>query len=236
MVQSQKKNSELETALHPEWALFFNQPPQRDLRRALEARLATEREEGTEIYPPQEALYEAFSHTGPRDTHVVIVGQDPYHGPGQAMGLAFGVSAAVKVPPSLRNIFKELARDGWPGCLGRRKGDLSGWARQGVMLLNSALSVRAGEAGSHARLGWHDLTDAAIRAVSDASPACVFMLWGRHAQGKVDLIDGGRHCVLTAAHPSPLSAHRGFLGCGHFSAANAWLSERGINPIDWGAE
>lgn len=192
--------------------------------------LATERRQHT-VYPPPSRIFAAFDTTPFAAVRVVILGQDPYHGPGQANGLCFSVAPGIPAPPSLQNIFAELERDlgiPRPGC-----GDLSGWAEQGVLLLNATLTVRANEAGSHQRRGWERLTDAAIRALSAHHNGLVFLLWGRHAQLKASLIDRGRHHILTAPHPSPLSAYRGFLGCGHFSRTNALLQAQGKPPIHW---
>lgn len=187
---------------------------------------------GAVIYPPEPLR--ALSWGGPADVRVVIVGQDPYHGPGQAEGLAFSVAPGVRIPPSLRNIFKEQYRD--LGLPAPESGSLVPWARQGVLLLNTCLTVEDGQAGSHAGQGWEVLTDAVIQACSASAAPKVFLLWGAHAQKKADLIDVSRHQVLCANHPSPLSASRGpvpFLGCGHFGAANRWLTEQGFSPIDW---
>lgn len=186
---------------------------------------------GRVVYPPEPEVFAAFDHTPLDRVRVVVVGQDPYHGPGQAMGLSFSVPRGVDVPPSLRNVFTELGTD--LGIDRPPHGDLTTWADQGVLLLNSSLTVRAQEAGSHAGAGWQRLTDAAIRAVSDRCDHVVFLLWGRHAQSKQALVDVDRHLVLTAPHPSPLSASRGFFGCRHFSRANAYLVEHGREPIDW---
>jgi uracil-DNA glycosylase len=164
---------------------------------------------------------------------VVIVGQDPYHGDGQADGLAFSVAEEVQAPPSLRNIFREIADDIYGGDPPDLSTDLSRWAEQGVLLLNASLTVEAGKAGSHRKLGWMRLTDAIIKCLSAQRRHLVFMLWGRFAQSKVPLIDDGRHLILEAPHPSPLSAYRGFFGCGHFSRANAYLVEHGRTPITW---
>jgi uracil-DNA glycosylase len=162
---------------------------------------------------------------------VVILGQDPYHGPGQAHGLCFSVRPGVPPPPSLNNIFAEIERD--LGIARPRHGCLSHWARQGVLLLNAVLTVERGRAGAHQGKGWEVFTDAIIDQLNREREGLVFMLWGSHAQAKGRLLDGRRHLVLKAPHPSPLSAHRGFIGCGHFSRANAWLAERGQAPIDW---
>ncbi len=187
---------------------------------------------GAVIYPPEPLR--VLSWGGPADVRVVIVGQDPYHGPGQAEGLAFSVAPGMRKPPSLRNIFKELHRD--LGLPVPDDGSLVPWSRQGVLLLNTCLTVEDGQAGSHAGQGWEVLTDAVIEACSASTAPKVFLLWGAHAQKKADLIDVSRHKVLYANHPSPLSASRGpvpFLGCGHFGAANRWLAEQGFAPIDW---
>lgn len=192
--------------------------------------LATERHLHT-VYPPPSRIFAAFGTTPFAAVRAVILGQDPYHGPGQANGLCFSVAPGIPAPPSLQNIFAELQRDlgiPRPGC-----GDLTGWAEQGVLLLNATLTVRANEAGSHQRRGWERLTDAAIRALSAHHNGLVFLLWGRHAQQKATLIDRSRHHILTAPHPSPLSAYRGFLGCGHFSRTNALLQAQGKPPIHW---
>ena len=189
-------------------------------------------QEGAVIYPTEPLR--ALSSDGPDDVRVVIVGQDPYHGPGQAEGLAFSVAPGVRTPPSLRNIFKEQQRD--LGLVAPTGGSLAPWARQGVLLLNTSLTVEDGQAGSHAGQGWEALTDSVIEACSACMGGKVFMLWGAHAQKKMSLIDASRHQVLCANHPSPLSASRGpvpFLGCGHFGEANRWLAAQGITPIDW---
>ncbi|MEZ5644855.1 MAG: uracil-DNA glycosylase [Burkholderiaceae bacterium] len=184
------------------------------------------------IYPPQPLR--ALELTAPQDVQVVILGQDPYHGPGQAEGLAFSVAPGVALPPSLRNIFKELARD-----LGRpdvADGSLARWARQGVLLLNTCLTVEDGCAAAHAGHGWEALTDRLILHCSQSGRPKAFLLWGAHAQKKAGLIDAGRHLLLRANHPSPLSARRGpvpFLGCGHFSAVNQWLAGLGRPAIQW---
>lgn len=183
------------------------------------------------VYPPAGQVFSALKMTPPEDVRVVIVGQDPYHGEDQAHGLSFSVPAGVKFPPSLRNIFKELAAD--LQIQPPESGDLSGWAKQGVLLLNSTLTVRAHEAGSHRGHGWEAFTDAVLQAVNRISPPCVFILWGSDAQKKRPLIDETRHRVLAGAHPSPLSAYRGFFGSRPFSAANALLQELGREPVNW---
>lgn len=183
----------------------------------------------TTVYPPAARIFAAFDACPLDRVRVVILGQDPYHGPGQANGLCFSVSDGVPAPPSLVNILREVADD--TGSKGGN--DLSRWARQGVLLLNSTLTVRAGQAASHASHGWEQFTDEAISAVSQHTDATVFMLWGNYAVGKRRLIDETRHLVLTAPHPSPLSAYRGFFGCRHFSKANAWLTAHGKEAVQW---
>jgi uracil-DNA glycosylase len=183
------------------------------------------------VYPPEAELFRAFD-VCPFDTvKVVILGQDPYHGPGQANGLCFAVNQSVAPPPSLRNIFKELDAD--IGAAVSRDPDLSRWSRQGVLLLNATLSVRAGAAGSHQGKGWEQFTDAAVAALSRDREGLVFLLWGNSARKKGAGIDRSKHLVLESAHPSPLSAHNGFLGCRHFSRTNAYLKERGWSGIAW---
>ena len=197
------------------------------LQAFLHQRLA----QGAAIYPPQPLR--AFTLTAPESVRVVILGQDPYHGPGQAEGLAFSVAHGVKPPPSLRNIFKELQRD--LGLPLPRHGSLTPWAAQGVMLLNTCLTVEAGQAGSHLHRGWEVLTDALIQQMDAGNPK-IFLLWGAQAQKKAALLNSQRHTILTANHPSPLSALRPpipFLGCGHFSRVNECLSAQQHKPIDW---
>lgn len=190
-----------------------------------------EKAAGKTIYPPGSQIFNAFDKTPFDKVKVVILGQDPYHGPGQAMGLSFSVPNGVPPPPSLVNIFKELHND--VGMAIPKTGNLTPWAEQGVLLLNAALTVRATEAGSHAQLGWQPFTDAVIRKISDEKKGVVFLLWGKFAQAKQVFIDETRHHVLKAAHPSPLSAHNGFLGCKHFSKTNGLLAKDGLEPIDW---
>lgn len=183
------------------------------------------------IYPPASKIFAAFDACPFDETKVVIIGQDPYHGPGQANGLSFSVNPGVPFPPSLRNIFQEVNAD--TGAPIPQNGDLTRWANQGVLLLNASLSVREHQPQSHAGIGWEQLTDAAVRAVANERENIVFMLWGSYAIRKGDFIDRSRHLVLTAPHPSPLSAHRGFFGCRHFSQANEYLAAHGKKPIDW---
>lgn len=183
------------------------------------------------IFPPAKTIFQAFNSTPLPAVKVVILGQDPYHGAGQAHGLAFSVPEGVKPPPSLQNIFKELASD--IGFAIPKSGNLMPWANEGVLLMNTVLTVREAGAASHASKGWEQFTDAAIRAISENRAGVVFMLWGRHAINKEKLIDGSKHLILKSVHPSPLSAHRGFFGCKHFSQANEYLKKIGFLPVDW---
>lgn len=217
--------------LEPGWKARIGDYLERPDMQALAAFLRAEKRAGKVIYPPGPEIFAAFDHTPFDAVRVVILGQDPYHGPGQAHGLCFSVRPGVRIPPSLDNIFKEISRDlGLPrpdhGCL-------TPWADRGVLLLNAVLTVEQGLAGSHQGKGWEGFTDAAIEALNRDREGLVFLLWGSYAQRKGRLIDSRRHCVLTSVHPSPLSAHRGFIGCGHFSKANAWLEQHGQAPIDW---
>ena len=193
--------------------------------------LRAEKRAGKVIYPPGPQIFAALDSTPFDAVKVVILGQDPYHGPGQAHGLCFSVRAGVPAPPSLDNIFKEIQRD--LGIARPDHGCLLPWAQQGVLLLNSVLTVERGLAGSHAGKGWEGFTDACIDALNRERENLVFLLWGSYAQAKGKLIDRQRHLVLKAPHPSPLSAHRGFIGCGHFSRANEYLRDRGGRPVDW---
>lgn len=202
--------------------------------RRLGGWLKAEEAAGRRIYPPRGSRLRALELTPLDQVRVVILGQDPYHGRGQAHGLSFSVPEGVKVPPSLVNIYKELASD--CGVTPPGHGNLEHWARQGVLLLNNALTVEEAQAGSHQNKGWEAITDAAVAAVAAKKEPCVFLLWGSHAQKKAMRVPGlasSHHLVLTAPHPSPLSAHRGFLGCRHFSKANAFLEANGRGTIDW---
>ena len=184
-------------------------------------------------YPPASRIFRAFDMCPFDKVRVVILGQDPYHEPGQAMGLSFSVPEGVQVPPSLQNIYKEIARDTGAPSVCAPSGDLTPWAEQGVLLLNATLTVEAHRAGSHQNKGWEELTDAAIQALSKQRELLVFMLWGSYAQRKQMFIDHKRHLVLTSSHPSPLSVYRGFDGCGHFTKANAYLAAHGQETIKW---
>ncbi len=193
--------------------------------------LKAEKAAGKVIYPPGKFIFNAFNTTPFKDVKVVILGQDPYHNPGQAHGLSFSVPLGVPPPPSLVNIFKEQHED--LGIDIPNHGNLEKWAKQGVLLLNAALTVEANKPMSHSKIGWHHFTDDVIKIISEKKDHVVFMLWGSFAKSKQDLIDKSKHLVLTAAHPSPLSAHNGFFGCHHFSKANKWLQDKGMKPIDW---
>lgn len=217
--------------LEPSWKARLGHWFARSEMRALGAFLRAEKRAGKTIYPPGPQIFAAFDATPFEAVKVVILGQDPYHGPGQAHGLCFSVPPGVPPPPSLENIFKEIQRD--LGIPRPDHGCLTPWARRGVLLLNAVLTVERGQAGSHQGKGWEGFTDAAIDCLNREREGLVFMLWGSYAQAKGRLIDTRRHLVLKAPHPSPLSAHRGFLGCGHFSRANSYLREHGQTPIDW---
>jgi uracil-DNA glycosylase len=217
--------------LAPSWKARIGEYLERPQMQELSAFLRAEKQAGKVIYPPGPDIFAAFEHTPFDQVRVVILGQDPYHGPNQAHGLCFSVRPGVQVPPSLQNIFKEIQRD--LGIAPPDHGCLTSWADRGVLLLNAVLTVARGNANSHQGKGWEGFTDAAIDALNREREGIVFMLWGSYAQRKGQLIDARRHRVLKSVHPSPLSAHRGFLGCGHFSAANAYLEEHGTAPIDW---
>ncbi len=200
--------------------------------QAILARVREERELCITVFPPAADVFNAFKLTEFANVRVVILGQDPYHNVGQAHGLAFSVREGVAIPPSLVNIYKELADD-IDGFRIPEHGCLNHWAEQGVLLLNTVLTVRAHQAHSHAQFGWETFTDRVIAQINQHREGVVFMLWGSHAQKKGSIIDRQRHLVLTAPHPSPLSAYRGFFGCRHFSQANAYLREQGLSEIDW---
>jgi uracil-DNA glycosylase len=217
--------------LEPSWQSRVGDYLQREDMQQLAAFLRERRQAGARIFPPAPRIFGALDATPFDDVKVVVLGQDPYHGAGQAHGLCFSVQPGVAVPPSLDNIFKELQRD--VGIARPDHGCLLPWARQGVLLLNSVLTVEEGRAGAHAGKGWEGFTDHVVDALNREREGLVFLLWGSYAQAKGKVIDGNRHRVLRAPHPSPLSAHRGFIGCGHFSATNAYLGRRGQAPIDW---
>jgi uracil-DNA glycosylase len=194
--------------------------------------LKTEKIQGKIIYPPGSLIFNAFTQTPFNNVKVVILGQDPYHGPGQAHGLCFSVQDGIQPPPSLLNIYKEIESDMGVG-MPPNYGNLSKWAQQGVLLINAFLTVRANEAASHSKIGWENFTNAVIRKISEEKKGVVFLLWGKFAQEKQSLIDETKHYVLKAAHPSPLSAYNGFFGCKHFSKTNELLLQQGLEPIDW---
>lgn len=204
---------------------------EREDMRALSAFLRARKAAGARVFPPGREIFGAFDATPFDQVRVVVLGQDPYHGAGQAHGLCFSVRPGVRVPPSLDNIFKEIQRD--LGIARPDHGCLLPWARRGVLLLNAVLTVEEGRAGSHQGKGWEGFTDHVVEVLDREREGLVFMLWGSYAQAKGRMIDARRHCVLRSTHPSPLSAHRGFLGCGHFSAANRYLAGAGGAPVDW---
>ena len=216
----------------PAWQEVLGPVKRADFFQQLMARIDAERAAGKAIYPPASEVFNAFTLTPLDNVKVVILGQDPYHGPGQAHGLCFSVQSGVKTPPSLVNIYKELAQD-IEGFHIPEHGNLTAWAEQGVLLLNTVLTVEQGKAHSHAKWGWETFTDAVIKSVNDTQHGVVFLLWGSHAQKKGQSIDTQKHYVLSAPHPSPLSAHRGFLGCRHFSQTNTLLSQQGKTPVNW---
>lgn len=223
---------EREIRLEPSWKARledeFAQPYMRELRRFLLER----KRAGAVIYPPGPLIFNALDSTPFERVSVVILGQDPYHGPGQAHGLCFSVPEGVPPPPSLLNIFQEIRDD--VGTPPQASGNLERWAEQGVLLLNAVLTVERGRAGAHQGKGWERFTDRVVRELNDGRDGLVFLLWGSYALKKGAVIDRSRHLVLTAPHPSPLSAHRGFFGCRHFSKANGWLEQRGRPPVRWG--
>jgi uracil-DNA glycosylase len=217
--------------LHESWRTPLASQLASPQMAALKAFLKAEMAAGKAIYPKGSDWFRALDLTPLDDVRVVILGQDPYHGPGQAHGLAFSVQPGVRVPPSLVNIYKELQSD--LGIAPARHGFLEHWARQGVLLLNNCLTVEQGLAASHKGRGWESFTDAVIALVAARETPCAFLLWGSHAQKKAGFVDGNRHLVLKAPHPSPLSAYAGFLGCRHFSRTNQWLTAQGQPEIDW---
>jgi uracil-DNA glycosylase len=219
-------------ALEPGWNHVLSQEFEQDYMKSLKEFLLEEKKVGHTVFPKNADIFNAFNHTPFADVKAVILGQDPYHGVGQAHGLAFSVQKGVGIPPSLKNIYKELQTD-FPGYRYPEHGSLMQWADRGVLLLNATLTVRAHEAGSHQGKGWERFTDQAIRALSEQREGLVFLLWGKFAQNKATLIDETRHSILKAAHPSPFSAYTGFFGCQHFSQTNNLLEQRGLQPIDW---
>lgn len=220
----------MKLTIEPSWESALEKVFQQDYFKELASFVRDEYSNG-KVFPPGKEIFNAFWHCPINKVKVVILGQDPYHGPGQAHGLSFSVKPGIPFPPSLLNIFKEIKSD-----LGKSmppNGDLTRWADQGVFLLNATLTVKETLAGSHQKKGWEQFTDEVIREINESQPHVVFMLWGAYAQKKAVLIDKSKHLILKAPHPSPLSAHRGFLGCKHFSQANSYLISKGIDPIEW---
>lgn len=214
------------------WQEIIEQEKQQAYFQQTLAFVEAERQSGKEIYPPQADVFSAFDYTELADVKVVILGQDPYHGPNQAHGLSFSVLPGIKVPPSLANMYKELVQD-IDGFERPEHGYLKRWAQQGVLLLNTVLTVEQGKAHSHAKAGWETFTDKVIEQIDQHCSGVIFLLWGAHAQKKGKVIDRSKHHVLIAPHPSPLSAHRGFFGCQHFSKTNQILVTNGREAIDW---
>lgn len=218
--------------LEPSWLEVLHDEFEKDYMVKLREFLKQEKEAGIKVYPKGSDIFNAFNKKPFTNVKAVILGQDPYHGANQAMGLSFAVHKGITVPPSLKNIYKELQTD-IPGFTIPSHGDLTEWAEQGVMLLNATLTVQAGKPGSHQKKGWEIFTDTVIRKISEQKEGVVFLLWGKFAQAKEELIDTSRHHVLKAAHPSPYSADNGFFGCHHFSKTNAILEKEGNGKIDW---
>ena len=221
----------MDVKIEDSWKEVLKQEFDKPYFQQIPLHLKTEKAQGKIIYPPGGLIFNAFNTTPVSNVKIVIIGQDPYHGPNQAHGLCFSVQNGVPPPPSLINIFKELHDD--IGMQIPNHGNLTKWAEQGVFLLNASLTVRAGEPMSHSKIGWAIFTDTVIKKISDTKDHVVFMLWGKFAQDKKMLIDETKHLVLGAAHPSPLSAFNGFFGCRHFSKANQYLVSKGIDPVDW---
>ncbi len=221
----------MDVKIEPSWKEVLSDEFDKPYFQHIPLHLKTEKSQGKTIYPPGPFIFNAFNTTPFDKIKAVIIGQDPYHGPGQAHGLCFSVQQGVPPPPSLINIFKELKEDigiGFPF-----HGNLTKWAEQGVFLLNASLTVRAGEPMSHSKIGWATFTDNVIKKISDQKENIVFLLWGKFAQDKKILIDETQHLILRSAHPSPLSAFSGFFGCKHFSKTNEYLMSKGIDPVDW---
>jgi uracil-DNA glycosylase len=229
---AESQSSEMDVRIEPGWKQAlqeeFGQPYFSKLAETLKQELAA----GQTLYPPGPLIFNAFAQTPFHKVRVVILGQDPYHNPGQANGLSFSVPSGIPPPPSLRNIYEEINRS-LDITMPRGLGDLSSWAQQGVLLLNAILTVRANSPSSHSTIGWANFTDAVIRKLSSEKKGIIFLLWGRFAGEKTKLIDSSKHHILTAPHPSPLSAYRGFIGCGHFVRVNELLQADGQEAIDW---
>ncbi|HEX8332845.1 MAG TPA: uracil-DNA glycosylase [Segetibacter sp.] len=221
----------MDVKMEPGWKEILKSEFTKQYFQQAVAFIKMEKAQGKTIYPPGGLIFNAFNTTPFNNVKVVLLGQDPYHGAGQAHGLSFSVPDGIKPPPSLVNIYKELQSD--IGMAIPTTGNLTNWGLQGVLLLNAALTVRANEPASHAKIGWIEFTDAVIRKISDEKKGVVFLLWGKFAQEKQVLIDETKHHVLKAAHPSPFSADKGFFGCRHFSRTNELLMKEGLDPIDW---
>jgi uracil-DNA glycosylase len=216
------------------WKTILKGEFKEDYFNRIKSFILNEKSKGKEVYPPGHLIFNAFNLTPFEQVKVVIIGQDPYHGFGQANGFSFSVPKGVKTPPSLQNIYKEIEQD--LGCITPPHGNLETWAKQGVLLLNAVLTVNAGEPASHKAAGWENFTNAVIYHLSEKRNNLVFLLWGRFAQEKELLIDSSKHLILKAAHPSPFSAYQGFMGCKHFSKTNTYLQQHKIAPIDWSLE
>lgn len=221
----------MDVKIEESWKAVLKEEFSKPYFKNITEHLKTEKAQGKIIYPPGPFIFNAFHTTPISQVKVVIIGQDPYHGPRQAHGLCFSVQDGIPPPPSLVNIFKELKDD--IGINIPASGNLTKWAQQGVFLLNASLTVRAGEPMSHAKIGWAQFTDTVIRKISETRNNVVFLLWGKFAQEKRVLVDESKHCILRTVHPSPLSAHAGFFGSKHFSKTNEYLLSKGIDPIDW---
>ncbi|NPD45280.1 MULTISPECIES: uracil-DNA glycosylase [unclassified Lentimicrobium] len=222
--------SSTQVDIHPEWFEVLEDQFESEYFRKLRVFLIEEKKK-YQIFPPGKEIFSAFNETPFSKTNVIILGQDPYHGPDQANGMCFSVKDGIPHPPSLKNIFKEIRDDfGFPIP---QSGDLTPWAKQGVLLINATLTVRAGQAGSHQKKGWEEFTDTIIKRLSEQREGLIFLLWGNFAIAKSKLIDQEKHHILTSVHPSPLSAYRGFLGCKHFSKTNELLKSMGKEPVNW---
>lgn len=221
----------MDVKITPSWRAKLQQEFEQPYFAAIVAKIKSDISQGITIYPKGSDMFRAFELCPFENTKVVLLGQDPYHGPGQAHGLCFSVQDGIKVPPSLVNIYKELHND--TGFIIPQHGNLSRWAEQGVLMLNTSLTVQAHQANSHSKIGWQIFTDAVIKKVSDEKEHVVFVLWGGNARSKVGLIDASKHLILQSAHPSPLSAHNGFWDNHHFSKINEYLTAHGSAPIDW---
>jgi uracil-DNA glycosylase len=221
----------MDVKIEPSWKKLLKTEFDKPYFQNIALHIKTEKEQGKIIYPPGSYIFNAFNTTPVSNVKVVILGQDPYHGPRQAHGLSFSVQTGVSQPPSLMNIFKEMNTD--LGLAIPQHGNLENWAKQGVLLLNASLTVRANEPMSHAKIGWAAFTDTVIKKISEEKEHIVFLLWGKFAQEKIVLIDQSKHCIIKSAHPSPLSAHNGFLGSRPFSKTNEYLMKHGMDPIEW---